>query len=145
MSQADDLLALASSLHQAYAGFSRVRGVPDQLASSFTLSEPHRLRALADFELLQSFPLRADGLGRTCKLLPLPSPEPHQQWEQTISPVSFRVAWAKDMSGVEWEHVDATIDRVAWEDGAWRVVSLLSNEQRSLLEELLQGLEKARA
>ena len=98
-----------------------LHSIPDSLLPTITAVEPYRTQATAQAGqwLNTLWPI----LFGPEILLPDNLPMvPFARWQHTISPVSFKVWWTRDMAGHENEVASGVIHRAAVENGQWRIV-----------------------
>lgn len=105
--------------------------IPPELLSTITKHEPYRTQALADAGLWLAM-VKPFGLGLEVRVDARPTVRAEPPWQQVVTPLPFRTTvadrmdpWSQQVSETpdEW-------DRVAYEDGEWKVVAIWSDARR---------------
>ena len=111
------------------------RPVPAELLETITTVEPYRAEAMEDAAVYLGIPYLV-GFGMEI------FPEVFQigrfeSWAQSISPFNFRVEWTLHMDGREPSYDRQSWERVALEDGRWKIVRFWSrSERRRMIDEI---------
>lgn len=124
-------------------GAAREPGVGRRaLEALVTTREPYASRARKDIELLCRGYMPF-GFGLAAELDDDVREEPFDGWQRSISPLTFRVSWATDMSGHHREEMPMTIHRVALEPEGFRVVAVFDDVGRERAQEEALLIDRA--
>ena len=106
--------------------------VPDQLAVTITSKPGYRDAALSDARLWCACPRFIGGPGMDVELAQPVALEPFEQWSQAVSPVQYTLSWwdSMDPQALNRHRLPMTWQRVALEEGHWRIVELLDDTTR---------------
>lgn len=113
------------------------RDIPVHLAAALTRHEPYRTQALTDARLFLATPLLA-GIGLEFELVSPLEPFPYAHWSETISPLQIRLTWMRTMAGDQIDWAYEGIERVAFEDGEWRIVCFWNDVDRDIVLKMRQ-------
>lgn len=131
----DDLAALAQMWVTSHPRImprnDEAPGVPQQLLERITRREPYASRAIEDARLSLSIAI-PHGIGLE---VAVPEPllsEPFEAWPQSLRDVQITAHWAHDMSGQQTESYNLHIARIGLEEGQWRIIVVMNDDERSL-------------
>jgi len=103
--------------------------VPPELVDTITAVEPYRARALSDARIYLGIPSLV-GAGFSIRVDHVEC-APHEGWSRSISPLSFRACCRTHIEGRVPQSYSGAWDRVALEDGRWKLVSLWDESTRA--------------
>lgn len=104
--------------------------VPSALADRITSREPFRTQALADAAYYLGLP-KPIGFGLEVLLPNALQIEPFAGWSRTVGPFDFRIRCYRHMDGREPELTKDRVERLAYEQGRWCVVTLWDDDARA--------------
>ncbi len=135
MEHLESLIALIQRLQSLHPigglpkGPIRQAELSPDFRSLVTSREPWRSQVLAEARWHFAFP-RLTGIGMEVRLSAPLVPSAFEDWALSISPVEAELTWSRDMSGQSSDRCTYEIQRIAWEDDAWKVVELWSPRAR---------------
>lgn len=120
--------------------------LPASLVVTITKEQPWRQQALEDarcFLASSTF----YGWGMEVLLESDLRPTHHDLWSVCVSPLRFRTAWPRsgNMGGSEVDFNDGEFERVAVEDGCWRVVEVWNRNTREQYRTVVEMVLARRA
>jgi hypothetical protein len=102
--------------------------VPDELLVGITSVEPYRSRVVEDARQYLAIP-QFTGIGLTIET-ENPTEAPFGAWKRCVSPFTFWASWNVLMDGSQTESRKEEWDLVVFEDGRWKIASLLTDATR---------------
>ncbi len=108
------------------------RDVPAELLDVITQCQPHREQALADARIWLGMPTMT-GIGLQVDVVEPIHIAPFDDWGESISPFPMKLRWSRTMDAGFTDESTAVIERIAYEDGQWRIISFFNDADRDML------------